>query len=91
MAIGTGIMLGIPAAFFQEPDGDLTTTGNVLVQLGTAFGFLLVPMAIAAWRGAATLREILPGSGCAASALGPQVDGGRDRRLPALRRRSTRC
>jgi membrane protease YdiL (CAAX protease family) len=60
LAIGAGIMLGIPGLFFQEPDGeDLTATGNVLVQLGTALGFLLVPMAIAAWRGASGLGEIL--------------------------------
>ncbi len=60
LAIGAGIMLGIPGLFFQEPDGeDLTSTGTVLVQLGTALGFLLVPMAIAAWRGATGLGEIL--------------------------------
>jgi uncharacterized protein len=60
LAIGAGIMLGIPGLFFQEPDGeDLTTTGTILVQVGTALGFLLVPMAIASWRGATTPREIL--------------------------------
>ncbi len=52
-------MLGIPAAIIgHKDDGDLTTFGNVGVQLGTAVGFLMVPMAIAAQRGAATLREI---------------------------------
>ena len=60
LAIAAGIMLGIPGLFFQEPDGeDLTTTGTIFVQLGTALGFLLVPMAIASWRGAETLGEIL--------------------------------
>jgi membrane protease YdiL (CAAX protease family) len=59
MAIGVGIMIGIPGLFFQEPDGeDLTVTGNVLVQVGTVLGFLLVPMAIASWRGAQGLPEI---------------------------------
>lgn len=53
-------MLGIPAAVIgQEADGGLTTFGNVGVQIATALGFLLVPMAIAAWRGAATVKEIL--------------------------------
>ena len=53
-------MLGIPAAIIgNKPNGDLTTFGNVGVQLATALGFLLVPMAIAAQRGAATLREVL--------------------------------
>jgi membrane protease YdiL (CAAX protease family) len=60
MAIGAGIFLSIlPAALWHESDGDLTTAGNVGVQIATALGFLLVPMAIAAWRGAATLGEIL--------------------------------
>jgi len=60
LALGTGVVMGIPAAIIgAKPDGDLTTFGNVGVQLATAVGFLLVPMAIAAQRGAATMREIL--------------------------------
>jgi uncharacterized protein len=60
LALGAGILMSIPAALAGvEPDGDLSTFGNVTVQLATALGFLLVPMAIAARRGAATLREIL--------------------------------
>jgi membrane protease YdiL (CAAX protease family) len=60
LALGTGIVLGIPAALIgQEADGDLTTFGNVGVQLATAIAFGMVPMAIAAQRGAATLGEIL--------------------------------
>jgi CAAX protease family protein len=59
LALGAGIMLGIPAAFLgTEDDGDLSTAGNVVVQIATALGFLLVPMAIAAQRGAATLGQI---------------------------------
>jgi len=60
LALGTGVVMGIPAAILgTEPDGDLTTFGNIGVQLATAIGFLLVPMAIAAQRGAATMREVL--------------------------------
>ncbi|MCW2988053.1 MAG: Abortive infection protein [Solirubrobacterales bacterium] len=60
LALGTGVVMGIPAAIVgNKPNGDLTTFGNVGVQLATAIGFLLVPMAIAAQRGAATVREVL--------------------------------
>jgi membrane protease YdiL (CAAX protease family) len=60
LALGTGVVLGIPAAIIgAKPNGDLDTFGNVGVQLATAVGFLMVPMAIAAQRGAATMREIL--------------------------------
>jgi membrane protease YdiL (CAAX protease family) len=59
IALGTGIVLSIPAAFAHEENGDLTTLGNVGVQLATALGFLMVPMAIAAQRGAVGLGQIL--------------------------------
>jgi len=60
MALGVGIVLGIPGALIgHKPNGDLTTFGNVFVQLATALGFLLVPMAIASRRGAQGLPEIL--------------------------------
>ena len=60
LALGTGVVLGIPAAIIgADGEGDLTTFGNVGVQLATALGFLMVPMAIAAQRGAAGLGEIL--------------------------------
>jgi membrane protease YdiL (CAAX protease family) len=59
IALGAGIALGIPAVIAgQQDDGDLTTLGNIGVQLATALGFLLVPMAIAAQRGASGM-EIL--------------------------------
>jgi membrane protease YdiL (CAAX protease family) len=59
LALGTGVVLGIPAAIIgHKGNGDLTTFGNVGVQLGTALGFLMVPMAIAAQRGAATMGEV---------------------------------
>jgi membrane protease YdiL (CAAX protease family) len=60
LALGTGVVMGIPAAIVgNKPNGDLTTFGNIGVQLATAIGFLLVPTAIAAQRGAATMREVL--------------------------------
>jgi membrane protease YdiL (CAAX protease family) len=60
IALGTGIVLGIPAAVIgHERDGDLTALGNVGVQLATALGFLMVPMAIAAQRGANGIGEVL--------------------------------
>jgi membrane protease YdiL (CAAX protease family) len=59
LALGTGVVMGTPAAILgHQEDGDLTTFGSVGVQLATAIGFLMVPMAIAAQRGAATLGEI---------------------------------
>jgi uncharacterized protein len=54
VALAAGVALGLPAVIAGHKDnGDLTTFGNVGVQLATALGFLLVPMAIAAQRGAA--------------------------------------
>lgn len=59
LAIGTGIVLSIPVVIVSPPEhGELTDTANALVQLATALGFLLVPIAIAAGRGA-SLREAL--------------------------------
>jgi membrane protease YdiL (CAAX protease family) len=53
VALAAGVALGLPAVIAGHKDnGDLTTFGNVGVQLATALGFLLVPMAIAAQRGA---------------------------------------
>jgi membrane protease YdiL (CAAX protease family) len=58
--LGTGVVLGIPGALIgHRANGDLTTFGNVFVQIATALGFLLVPMAIAARGGASTMGEIL--------------------------------
>jgi membrane protease YdiL (CAAX protease family) len=60
LALATGVVLGIPAviAGHKPHSNDLTTLGNVGVQLATALGFLLVPMAVAGQRGASG-REIL--------------------------------
>lgn len=58
LALGAGIVLAIPAIVLDSPgDGDLSTGTNVVVQLATALGFLLVPMAIAARWGAASVGE----------------------------------
>lgn len=57
-AIVAGLLLGIPALFFLEGD-ELTTAGNVIAQAGTVLGFILVPLALARSRGAATLGEAL--------------------------------
>jgi uncharacterized protein len=60
LALGAGILLSIPAAFLpKEPNGDLSTAANVFIQFATALGFLLTPIAIAVWRGAATPQEAL--------------------------------
>ncbi len=60
LALGAGILLAIPGLVaFHDDNGELTTAGNVFVQFATALGFLLVPMAIAAWRGASSLGQII--------------------------------
>jgi membrane protease YdiL (CAAX protease family) len=60
LALGTGIVLSIPAAVLgHRPNGDLTTTGNVIAQLATALGFVAVPMAIASTAGAGSVGEML--------------------------------
>ncbi|HEV2791641.1 MAG TPA: type II CAAX endopeptidase family protein [Solirubrobacterales bacterium] len=60
LALGTGIVLGIPFVIAgADSEGDLSTFGNVGVQLATALAFLMVPMAIAAQRGARGLSEVL--------------------------------
>lgn len=58
LALGTGIVLSVPVAIVDRPPegGDLSDAANALVQLATALGFLLVPFAIAARRGATVRR-----------------------------------
>lgn len=58
-AIVVGLLLGIPALFFTEGDGDLSTAGNVIAQLGLVAGLILVPLFVASSHGAASLRECL--------------------------------
>jgi membrane protease YdiL (CAAX protease family) len=60
LALGAGILLGIPAVIVDNPsDGDLSTGANAIVQLATALGFLLVPIAIAGRWGEGSVREAL--------------------------------
>lgn len=61
VALAVGIALAFPAAVLgQKPHSeDLTTLGNVGVQLATALGFLLVPIAIATQNGAGNVGEAL--------------------------------
>ncbi|MGE5408054.1 MAG: lysostaphin resistance A-like protein [Syntrophothermus sp.] len=60
LALGAGILLSVPGLVaFHKRGGDLTTAGNVFVQFAPALGFLLVPMALASWRGAPSPREAL--------------------------------
>jgi membrane protease YdiL (CAAX protease family) len=60
MALGAGIVLGIPAIVADHPsNGNLSDAANAVVQLATAAGFLLVPLAVASRWGEASLGEAL--------------------------------
>ncbi|HKB51155.1 MAG TPA: type II CAAX endopeptidase family protein [Solirubrobacterales bacterium] len=60
LALGVGIALGIPAVIIDSPaNGDLSTAANIVVQLATALGFLLVPIAIASRWGEAPVGQAL--------------------------------
>jgi uncharacterized protein len=60
LALGAGILLGLPAVIIDGPDeGDLSTAANVVVQLATALGFLLVPIAIASRWGESSVGQAL--------------------------------
>jgi membrane protease YdiL (CAAX protease family) len=60
LALGAGIVLGIPAVIIDSPgEGDLSAGANVAVQLATALGFLLVPIAIASRWGASSVGQAL--------------------------------
>jgi len=58
-AIVAGLVLGLPALFFTEGEGDLTTTGNIVAQLGLVLGLVLVPLYVARSNGATSLGEAL--------------------------------
>jgi sodium transport system permease protein len=59
LALAVGLVLSAPVVIASPPvDGELTDTANALVQLATALGFLLVPVAIAAGQGV-DLRQAL--------------------------------
>jgi membrane protease YdiL (CAAX protease family) len=60
IALGLGIVLGIPAIVIDNPSGgDLSTGANIVVQVATALGFLLVPLAVASGWGATSLSAAL--------------------------------
>jgi membrane protease YdiL (CAAX protease family) len=59
LAFVIGFGLAIPALFFVDAEGELTTTGNVLAQVATVLGFLLAPLAIARSSGASSVGEAL--------------------------------
>jgi len=58
LAIVVGLVLGIPAVAFTD-EGELTTAGNVIAQVGLVLGLLLVPLGVARSRGSKSLRESL--------------------------------
>jgi uncharacterized protein len=59
LALATGLVLGIPVVLADHPPsgGELSDAANALVQLATAIGFVLVPVAIALSRGAPGFAE----------------------------------
>jgi sodium transport system permease protein len=60
LALGAGILLGIPAIVVDHPsNGNLSDAANAVVQLATALGFLLVPIAVASRWGEAPVGEAL--------------------------------
>jgi uncharacterized protein len=59
LAIVAGLLLGLPAIAFTEGDNELTTTGNVVAQVGLVLGLLLVPLAVTRSYGSRSLRESL--------------------------------
>lgn len=59
LAIVVGLILGLPAIAFTDGDNELTTTGNVVAQVGLVLGFILVPLAIARSAGSRSVRESL--------------------------------
>jgi len=74
LAVGAGILLGIPAIIVDGPgEGeDLGATALAVVQLATALGFAMVPLAIATRRGAG-FREALSRLGVRAFRVGSAV------------------
>lgn len=60
LALAAGILLGIPAILVDNPtNGNLSDAANAVVQLATALGFLLVPIAIATRWGESSVGQAL--------------------------------
>jgi membrane protease YdiL (CAAX protease family) len=58
LALGAGLVLGIPVVIVDHPtEGNLSSAADAAVQFATALGFLFVPFALAATRGADSIRE----------------------------------
>ncbi|HEX6752701.1 MAG TPA: type II CAAX endopeptidase family protein [Solirubrobacterales bacterium] len=74
LAIGAGILMGVPAIIVDSPQEgeDLGATALAIVQLATALGFAMVPLALAVRRGA-DFREALRRLGVRAFRVGSAV------------------
>jgi membrane protease YdiL (CAAX protease family) len=60
LALAAGLVLGIPAIVIDHPvSGNLSDAANAVVQLATALGFLLVPIAVASRWGESSLGVAL--------------------------------
>jgi uncharacterized protein len=59
LAIVVGLILGLPAIAFTNGEDELTTTGNVVAQVGLVLGLLLVPLVVAHSNGSRSLGESL--------------------------------
>jgi uncharacterized protein len=59
LAIVAGLVLGLPAIAFTDGENELTTTGNVVAQVGLVLGFILVPLMVARSAGSKSVRESL--------------------------------
>ena len=60
LALGAGIVLGIPAIVIDNPvNGNLSDAANAVVQLATAIGFLGVPILIASRWGESSVGQAL--------------------------------
>jgi membrane protease YdiL (CAAX protease family) len=60
LALAAGIVLGIPAILVDNPtNGNLSDAANAVVQLATALGFLLAPIAIATRWGESSVGQAL--------------------------------
>jgi membrane protease YdiL (CAAX protease family) len=59
LAIVTGLILSVPGALIVNGEDEITTTGNVVAQIGFVLGLLLVPLAVARSSGSRSLGESL--------------------------------
>jgi membrane protease YdiL (CAAX protease family) len=57
LAIVVGLVLGVPGALIVDGEGEVTTAGKIVAQIGFVLGLLLVPFAVARSRGSSSLGE----------------------------------